>query len=182
MFRWLHQQKSDIIFLQEAYSLRDTIGRWEAEWGGKILSSHGSSHSRGVMILFKPRLDVSIEKITSDDHGRYILAEIVIDNTKIILVNVYAPNETNQQVVFLRELSKNLLSNYDNENLVLGGDFNCVISALDKRGGKPVDIRKASTIELNALIKTHNLLDTWRYKNPHSFGPTWASPSMKITM
>ena len=146
--------------MQETYSLRDTIGRWEAEWGGKILSSHGSSHSRGVMILFKPRLDVSIEKITSHDHGRYILAEIVIDNTKIILVNVYAPNETNQQVVFLRELSKNLLSNYDNENLVLGGDFNCVISALDKRGGKSVDIRKASTIELNALIKTHNLLDT----------------------
>ena len=59
--------------------------------------------------------------MTSDDHGRYILAEIVIDNTKIILVNVYAPNETNQQVVFLRELSKNLLSKYDNENLVLGG-------------------------------------------------------------
>ena len=101
------------------------------------MSSHGSSHSRGVMILFKPRRDVSIEKITSDDHGRYILAEIVIDNTKILLVNIYVPNETNQQVVFLRELSKNLLSNYDNENLVLGGDFNCVISALDKRGGKP---------------------------------------------
>ena len=54
-------------------------------------------------------------------HGRYILAEIIIDNTKIILVNVYSPNEINQQVVFLRELSKNLLSKYDNENLVLGG-------------------------------------------------------------
>ena len=63
------------------------------------------------------------------------------------------------------------------QNLVLGGDFNCVISASDKRGGKPVDIRKAWTIELNALIKTQNLLDTWRYKNPHSFGPTWANPS-----
>ena len=25
-----------------------------------------------------------------------------------------------------------------------------------------------------------NLLDIWRYKNPHSFGPTWANPSMKI--
>ena len=123
---------------------------------------------------------MSIEKINSDDHGRYILAEIVIDNTKIILVNVYAPNDANQQVVFLRGLSKNLLSKYDNENLVLGGDFNCVICASDKRGGKPVDIRKASTIELNAFIKTQNLLDTWRYKNPHSFGPTWVNPSMKI--
>ena len=106
MFRWLHQQKSDIIFLQKTYSSHDTIGGWEAEWGGKIVSSHGSSHSRGVMILFKPRLDVSIEKITSDDHGRYILAEIVFDNTKITLVNVHAPNDANQQVVFLSGLSK----------------------------------------------------------------------------
>ena len=127
VFRWLHQQKSDIILLQETYSSLDTIGRWESEWGGKIVSSHGSSHSRGVMILFKPRLDVNIKKIASDDHGRYILAEIVIDNTKVVLVDVYLPNDPHQQVVFLRGLSNNLLSKYGNENLVLGGDFNCVI-------------------------------------------------------
>ena len=48
------------------------------------------------MILFKPRLDVNIEKIASDDRGRYILAEIVIDNTKVVLVNVYAPNDPHQ--------------------------------------------------------------------------------------
>jgi len=85
------------------------------------------------MILFKPRLDVNIEKITSDDHGRYILAEIVIDNTKVVLVNVYAPNDPNQQVVFLRGLSNNLLGKYGNENLVLGGDFHCVIGTRQKR-------------------------------------------------
>ena len=33
-------------FLQETYSSHDTIGRWETEWGGKIVSSHGSSHSK----------------------------------------------------------------------------------------------------------------------------------------
>ena len=30
--------------------------------GRKIVSSNGSLHSRGVMILFKPQLDVNIEK------------------------------------------------------------------------------------------------------------------------
>jgi len=68
-------QKSDIIFLQETCASLDTVGRWETEWGGKIVSSHVSSHSRGVMILLKPWLDVNIEKIASDDHGRYILAK-----------------------------------------------------------------------------------------------------------
>jgi len=37
------------------------------------------------MILFKPWLDVDIEKIASDDHGRYILVEIVIDETKVVV-------------------------------------------------------------------------------------------------
>ena len=48
--------------------------------------SHGSSHSRGVMILFKPRLDVDLEKIAADNFGRCILAETIIDGTKIVLV------------------------------------------------------------------------------------------------
>ena len=68
VFRWLHQQKADVIFLQETYSSPQTIKTWEAEWGGKIIDSHGSNHSRGVMILFKPRLDVTIGKIVNDSN------------------------------------------------------------------------------------------------------------------
>ena len=110
VFRWLHQQQSDIIFLQETYSSPESIKRWETEWGGKIASSHGSSHSRGVMILFKPRLDVDLEKITTDNIGRCILAETIIDGTRIVLVNIYAPNDATQQVVFLRDVSKQFLN------------------------------------------------------------------------
>ena len=85
VFRWLHQQKYDVIFLQETYSSPQTINLWESEWGGKILASHGSTHSRGVMILFKPRLDVTIEKSIYDKNGRYILAEAFVD--------AYSPND-----------------------------------------------------------------------------------------
>jgi len=58
--RRLHKHNSDVIFLQEMYS--SPIKLWEAEWGGKIVESYGSNHSCGVMILFKPRINVSIEK------------------------------------------------------------------------------------------------------------------------
>ena len=78
VFRWLHQQQSDIIFLQETYSSPESIKRWETEWGSKTVSSHGSPHSRGVMILFKPCLDVDLEKIAADNFGRSILAETII--------------------------------------------------------------------------------------------------------
>ena len=52
---------------------------------------------------------------------------------------------------------------------MLGDDFHRVIGTLDKRGGKPGDIRKASTIEMKDWIKTHNLLYTWPYKNPELY-------------
>ena len=133
VFRWLHQEQSDIIFLQETYSSPESIKRWETEWGGKIVFSHGSSHSRGVMILFKPRLDGDIGKITADNFGRCIVAETIIDGSKIALVNICAPNDPTQQVVFLRDVSKEFLIPYANDNLVLGGDFNCTISTLDKK-------------------------------------------------
>ena len=175
-----HQQQLDIIFLQETYSSPESIKRWETEWGGKIVSSHGSSHSRGVMILFKPRLDVDFQKINADNSGRCILAETIIDGTKVVLVNIYAPNDTIQQVVFLRDVSKEFLMPYANDNLVLGGDFNCTISTSDKKGGRPIDSKKASLDELQSLIKTHNLLDSWRFKNRDQPGFTWANPSMKI--
>ena len=63
---------------------------------------------------------------------------------------------------------------------MLGGDFNCTISTSDKKGGRPIESKKASLDELQSLIKTHNLLDSWRLKNPDQPGFTWANPSMKI--
>ena len=83
------------------------------------MSSHGSSHSRGVMILFKPHLGVDLEKITADNFGRCILAKTTVDGTKIVLVNIYTPNDATQHVVFLRDVSKEFLIPYANDNLVL---------------------------------------------------------------
>ena len=48
------------------------------------------------MILFKLRLDVDFEKITADNFGRCISSETIIDGTKIVFVNIYAPNDANK--------------------------------------------------------------------------------------
>ena len=131
--------------MQETYSSPESIKRWEREWGGKsFLAMALLIASKGVTILFKPRLDVDFEKITADNFGRCILAETIIDGTKIVLVNIYAPNNVTQQVVFLRDVSKEFLTHYANHNLVVGGDFNCTISTVDKKGGRPIDSKKAS--------------------------------------
>ena len=73
MFRWLHNQKFDVVYLQETYSSKSVEEIWKAEWGGKIYYSHGTTHSKGVMILFKPSLDFETESIFADKNGRYLL-------------------------------------------------------------------------------------------------------------
>ena len=55
------------------------IKRWEAEWGGKVLASHGTTHSKEIVVLFKPNLNVTINKTLTDKNGRYILAETSVD-------------------------------------------------------------------------------------------------------
>ena len=89
----LQQQKSDVIFLQETYSSAQKLKSWGAEWGGKMIGGHGTNHSQGVTILFKPKLDVNIEQIISDKNGRYILAEVLVDGKKFVFLNIDAPND-----------------------------------------------------------------------------------------
>ena len=134
IFRWLHQQKPDVVFLQETYSSAQNLKTWEAEWGGKMIGSHGTNHSRGVMILFMSKLDVNIEQIICDKNGRYILAEALIEGEKFVFLNIYAPNDQTQQVQFLRGLSNSVLNKHAGERIVLGGDLNCVMNEIDKRG------------------------------------------------
>ena len=62
-FRWLHNQKAHFYFLQETYSDEKTKALWEAEWGGKIFCSHGTKHSKGVMILLNPKYDIAGLKV-----------------------------------------------------------------------------------------------------------------------
>ena len=106
---------------------------WETEWGAKSVSSHGSTHSRGV----------HLEKTIADKHGRFVIAETVIDGKKFVFMNIYAPNEPTRHVQFLREISNSHLKKYANDNIILGGDINCVISSIDKRGGRPANKRIA---------------------------------------
>ena len=41
----------------------------------------------------------------------------------------------------------NKLSNYADENIIIGGDFNCALTELDKIGGKPVERKSVSGIK-----------------------------------
>ena len=78
------------------------------------------------------------------------------------------------------DLSSSVLSAYANENLVLGDDFNCVMNAMDKKGGRPFDSKNAAVIKFESTIRVHSFVDAWRIVNLHNIGFTWSNSSMKI--
>lgn len=44
-----------VILLQETHCTRELENLWQAEWGGKVFYSHGTSSARGVATLVKKK-------------------------------------------------------------------------------------------------------------------------------
>ena len=161
----LHNQKFHFTFLQKTYSSKECAQIWEAEWGGKVYFSHGSSHSKDVMTLVTPNLDVKVEKCIQDTNGRFLILDLLIDELHLILVNIYAPNDANQQVTFFKEL-ENQLEDFAQENIIIAGDFNCALSENDKKGGNSVWKKSIVIKEVQHLANLYNLTDIWRDRTP----------------
>ena len=53
---------------------------------------------------------------------------------QIVIFNVYAPNHYRDKEVCWDSLSKNIMEE-DKSNIILGGDFNLILHANEKRGG-----------------------------------------------
>ena len=179
VFRWLHHQNSSFIYLQETYSSKECENTWRAEWGGEIVFNHGTNHSRGTMILFHPNLNFKIEKQITDKNGRYIILDGMFADARLVLVNIYAPNDVHQQVLFFKEL-QHQLKDYAEETIIIGGDFNCTLTDIDKKGGNPFSRKTPVIQEINKLCNLYELTDIWRQRNPNEEKFTWRNKSFKI--
>ena len=75
------------------------------------------------------------------------------------------------------------IENLDSEeNIILGGDFNCPLNPiLDKRGGIMIP-RKSVVESIETLQNELDLVDIWRVKHPltKSYTDTWSQKSPTI--
>ena len=100
--------------------------------------SHGSPNIRGVATIFKKGVDCIIHSKTLDPVGRYVILKAETKDKMYWLINIYAPNKDTNTVEFLKDLGTTPQEeNLDEEeNIILGGDFNCPLNpVLDKKGG-----------------------------------------------
>ena len=176
-FAWMRDSGADIVFMQETHTEGNVENTWRVQWGHTITFSHGSRNSKGVAILFKRTLPVKIHRYEYDRNGRWIFLTITLNDVKLNLMNIYAPNDKNEQKEFFTEI-KNILGAYHSTNipLIIGGDFNCVLKAnIDKFGGRPADSKtKQIANSIQDIMDEFSLNDIWRYKNPGKRQYTWS--------
>ena len=156
--------------------------QWKNEWGGEILFSHGSPNSCGTAILIRNNTNYSVLSTTRDPLGRFIILKIQIDDKVYVLVNIYAPNKDKDLIQFFRKLHGLLqMEDLDSEeNIILGGDFNCPLNpALDKHGGVMIP-RRAAIDSIETLQSELDLVDIWRIKNPQTRSYTWSQKSPTV--
>ena len=109
VFGWLLKQKPDLFFLQETYSTKEVENVWKKQWKGEMFFSHGSQHSRGVLILIKNSLEFELTSVRSDKEGRFIFLEALVQDQKFLFVNIYAPNKLSEQTLFFDQIKDELI-------------------------------------------------------------------------
>ena len=91
VFEWLTEKSEGIYLLQETHSDSACEKVSKNSWRGTIALSHGKSNCRGVITLFLSYVQPVIENGITDNEGRFLLLDCLIDDIRYILVYLYAP-------------------------------------------------------------------------------------------
>ena len=178
VFNHLKRKRKGIFMLQETHTTLNSEFTWKNQWGcKKVFFSHGTSNSRGTAILISSDYDVSVLKEFKDEYGRFIILDIIINEARFTLGNLYAPTrnfEKDQIDVFKTFTEK--ISECNDENVILGGDFNLYLNPrLDKLDNMPETGDNASyRVEIESYMEVNNLVDVWRVINPDKRFFTWS--------
>lgn len=154
---------SDIMFLQETHLKRTAQVRLRCKWIGQIYHSNFSAKSRGTAILIRKGVPFKHNLTISDKEGRYVIVVGEVFSVPLTLVNVYGPNCDNPE--FFKKVF-DLIPNISDTNLIIGGDFNCVLDPyLDKSYSTKI-VSSNSSKFLNSYITNSNMFDVWRILYP----------------
>ena len=93
LFLYCKKLQYDIILMQETHTQKCSEIIFKAEWGGKIIFDHGESNARGVAVLFNPNVRSEIGAVTRSDNGRYLMIDCMINCKKVLITNIYTPND-----------------------------------------------------------------------------------------
>uniref|UniRef100_A0A3B1IKI8 exodeoxyribonuclease III n=1 Tax=Astyanax mexicanus TaxID=7994 RepID=A0A3B1IKI8_ASTMX len=147
---FLHRNSVSIALLQESHLKREDILRFQNKNYKILANSSALNKSKGVLILIKRSVKLSVDLIGGDDTGRFVYTAVKINNIKLLLISIYAPNEFDQH--FLDNIFKTLLQ-FNDYRMVLGADFNASVHPpLDRSFNDPDSPYPPSYLRLTSSL------------------------------
>ena len=97
--QFLSRWGGDIVLLQETHGLRDNEIFLKANLHyEEALFSHGNNRARGVAIMWKKRLNLTIDWQKTDNDGRLAGLGATIEGQKFAIYCIYASNSDNERI------------------------------------------------------------------------------------
>ena len=86
--------------------------------------------AKAFFFLIPETLQFELKSVRKGSHGRFVIVEALVQDSPVLLINIYAPNKTNEATDFYESLKTTLLdSDYDQDyKIIMGGDFNVPLS------------------------------------------------------
>lgn len=161
VFSHISKQKVDIVYLQETHLLpKDHCRLGRGGFSRIYHSKFASNKSRGTAILIHRDVFFEETKVIADKDGRFVIVQWRLFSVPVVLVSLYAPNW--DDVKFFSDLFARL-PDPNTHQLILGGDFNCVLHpVLDRSSSLPRALSKSANC-VNNFMHAYGMVDAWRY-------------------
>ena len=188
---WLNKNQPDILLLQEIKTEFNNFPFFDLQMAGYEAKIIGQKSYNGVAILSRHPLQISSENLPNfaDDNARYLECEAKINGDDYVIASLYLPNgnppynaptdtakftyKLHWMDAFLQHADKLLLNN---KNVILGGDFNVILTARDVYNPElfvgDALYRPEVQSRLRLLLRS-GYCDTYRTLHPHDNGYTF---------
>lgn len=156
----LQRLKCHLAFLQETQLPDREHEKLKKSWADKVyISSHHSGRKSGVAILLHRQVNFTPTKVLNDSVGKICFSEWDHDGIRVSLMNIYAPNDDDPD--FVSSIFNTVIM-HSVGILLLGGNFNCVMSQRLNRQPPPKTPRSKMSKRLQNLLAEAGFADVFR--------------------
>lgn len=99
--------------------------------------------------------------------------DVKLNGTPFRIINVYCPPDLQERREILKDIATIFFCGHE---VIMGGDFNCIIAKEDRQSTRTVTF-DSSSVDLMDIIKDFKLIDVFRAQNPDVPGFTWSNGS-----
>ena len=170
IYRVINTSRTAILAIQETHLTDELANSVKSSFNTKLALHYSplpeTRNAAGVAFVINKGM-LNADKVSCEEviPGRALLATIAWHaDTKIKILNVYAPNDPKNNENFWEKLNEIISTKPHLRPDVMLGDFNLVEDSLDRLPCHPDNVSAVAALE--ELKSTLNLVDGWRRTNP----------------